>query len=662
MCGIAALFSRKQKQDLSAIVAMNDMIRHRGPDDEGFALFSNAATAPMLFGGKDTPESVLNSRLSYCPNQRTASRPLEGIAAISNRRLAIVDLSPSGHQPMCTDEGLQWLVYNGEIYNHIEIRQELEQLGYTFRSHSDTEMILNAYREWGVRCLSRFNGMFAFVLVDQKKQKVFAARDRFGVKPLYYWRAPSGLLAFASEIKQFTVIPGWEARLNRQRAYDFLNWGVFDHTHETLFDGVEQLRGGEYFEFSLHEENDDTLYPHRWYALSATPFHGDEKSAANAFQTLLEDAVRLRLRADVDVGSCLSGGLDSSSIVCIANRLLNRSGRQKTFSACSKNPKFDERRFIDIIVAKTGVDAHYTYPSLDELFQQLDTIIWHQDEPFCSTSIFAQWEVFKLANNNNIKVMLDGQGADEQLAGYHGFFGNRFYDLFRTLQWKTLVQEMRLAKEIHPTLQPVPLLANKLTPNTLRQPLRKLVGKSSTNPDWLDVARLDSIDADPFSHTNAHTLTAQSKQQILYSNLPMLLHYEDRDSMAHSIESRTPFLDYRLVEFSLGLPGEYKLSRGWTKRVLREGMQETLPEEIRLRTDKMAFVTPEEEWLRHHAPDTFRSALQEAIVHSQGILTADALHQLEEIIAGKRAFSFLPWRMICFGNWMKLFSVKLNPT
>lgn len=661
MCGIAALFSRHKKSDLSAIVPMTDLIRHRGPDDEGFALFTTEGMPPQLFGGADTPDDVLASPLLYCPKQRATKQPMPGIAAISNRRLAIVDLSPSGHQPMCSDDGLLWLAYNGEIYNHIEIRDELEHLGYTFQSHSDTETILNAYREWGVRCLSRFNGMFAFVLIDQRKEKVLAARDRFGVKPLYYWTSPDGILAFASEIKQFTTLPGWDAQLNKQRAYDFLNWGVFDHTNETLFHGVEQLRGGEYFEFPLHSDGDDALYPHRWYALTPTPFEGSEKKAADGFRSLLEDAVRLRLRADVDVGSCLSGGLDSSSIVCLANEMLHEKGagaRQKTFSACSTDPKFDERHFIDIVVDKIGVDAHYTYPALDTLFDQLDDIIWHQDEPFSSTSIFAQWEVFKLASNNNVKVMLDGQGADEQLAGYHGFFGNHFYDLFRTLQWKTLFNEMRLAKKMHPTLQPLPLLANKLAPDAIRQPIRKWAGKSSTNPDWINIPLLNSTDSDPFLHTKAHTLTAQSRQQILHSNLPMLLHYEDRDSMAHSIESRTPFLDYRLVEFSLGLPGEYKLARGWTKRVMRDGMLHCLPEEIRLRTDKMAFITPEEEWIRHKAPDKFRQALKEAIAHSQGILTPAAMTHLEEMISGKRKFSFVPWRMICFGKWMKAFNLK----
>ena len=213
--------------------------------------------------------------------------------------------------------------------------------------------------------------------------------------------------------------------------------------------------------------------------------------------------------------------------------------------------------------------------------------------------------------------------------------------------------------KMHPHLRPLFLLTNKLVPDAIRQPLRKAFGKSSTNPKWIDSTHLKFQDHNPFCHTKADTLLAQSRQQLFHSNLPMLLHYEDRDSMAHSIESRTPFLDYRVVEFSLSLPAHYKIASGWTKRVMREGMQDTLPDAIRLRTDKMAFVTPEEEWMRQHAPEKFREALKESIAHSKGILNAHAATYLEEMIAGKRAFNFLPWRMICFGKWMKDFEVKI---
>lgn len=282
-----------------------------------------------------------------------------------------------------------------------------------FASHSDTEVILHAYRVWGAECLDRFNGMFAFVLLDRVAKRMFAARDRYGIKPLYFWRSPQGLVAFASEIKQFAALPGWSPKVSAQRAYEFLNWGWLDHTQETMFDGVRQLRGGECIDCSLAELVPDPPV-RRWYRLTPRPFHGDIATAAEEFRALFTDAVRLRLRADVPVGSCLSGGLDSSSIVCVANRLLRSSGaaaQQNTFSACATVKRYDERRYVDIVVDSTGVQAHYVYPELDRLFDTLDEMSWHQDEPFGSTSNYAQWHVFGSAARARVKVLLDGQGG-----------------------------------------------------------------------------------------------------------------------------------------------------------------------------------------------------------------------------------------------------------
>lgn len=658
MCGIAALFARKNSSLPSLLIQeMTNLIRHRGPDDEGFVLFSSENT--HILGGKDTPKNVYHSSFSYSPKQ-VISQPFSCHLALGHRRLSILDLSPAGHQPLCSEE--VWITYNGEIYNFIEIRKELESLGHNFRTNTDTEVILKAYREWGNDFLHKLNGMFAFVLFDQKKQKVLAVRDRFGVKPLYYWISPKGFLAIASEIKQFTVLPGWGATLNAQCAYDFLNWGVMDHTSETFFSGVHQVKGGEFLEFSTSQLNLSYIKPKRWYSLEGKTFQGSLEEAGQKFHHLLEDSIKLRLRADVDVGSCLSGGLDSSSIVCLGNKYLrekNGNGKQKTFSACSEVPRFDERSFIDIVVNATSVESHYVYPSIAELFKESRDIVWYQDEPFASTSIYAQWLVFKLAKENHIKVMLDGQGADEQLAGYHGFFGNRFYDLFCSLRWKTLYDEMKISGKNHASLRSFLLLLNKLVPNPIRQPLRKWFGKSSTRPNWLNFDLLNVNDRDPAGIVKNKTVEQQSRLQLLQTSLPMLLHYEDRDSMAHSIESRTPFLDYRLVEFNLGLHSDLKIANGWTKQVLRQSMKGILPEEIRLRKDKLGFVTAEEVWLKKENPEFFLQEIDQAIASAQGILQPSLKDDVQEMISGKRAFSYLPWRVISFGHWLQKFSVKI---
>jgi asparagine synthase (glutamine-hydrolysing) len=665
MCGIAALFAHSPR-DLGPLIArMTAVIRHRGPDDEGLALFDSAELLPRVLGGPDTPPGVYQSKHRFSP-----TRPLNPeerqpcVGALANRRLAIVDLSASGHQPMSDLGGRYWLTYNGEIYNHVELRAELERRGHRFISHADTEVLLHAYREWGEDCLSRFNGMFAFVMLDRVARRIFAARDRFGVKPLYYWSSPEGLTAFASEIKQFSVLPGWQAHVNGQRAYDFINWGLSDHTSETLFRGVDQLRGGEYLSARL-DDLGRGVRTRRWYTLTAAPI--DQSTAAEAYRALLEDSVRLRLRSDVPVGSCLSGGLDSSTIVCLANRQLRGAAAealQKTFSARSSDPRFDEGRFIDAVVCSTGAANFQIEPPVGGLFDALPEITWHQDEPFGSTSIYAQWHVFALAAANNVKVMLDGQGADEQLGGYTTFFSARFANLARRGQVGSLVHEMRTAHKVHGvrTHQLLAYAASPLLPEFVRQPLRRLSNRSATvGSACIDLERLAAKPLDPFVACGgkATSVAKLSRAQILHTSLPMLLHWEDRDSMAHSIEARVPFLDYRLVELSLGLPEEQKLACGVTKRVLRDAMRGVLPEEVRSRLDKIGFATAEEMWLRRERAEEFRAAMRDAVAASRGILRSSAMQLLDEIIDGRRAFSHLPWRMISFGAWMQRFEMQL---
>jgi asparagine synthase (glutamine-hydrolysing) len=667
MCGIAGFFS-VQPQPAGIIGQMTDLIRHRGPDDEGFALFQNLSGMMRVCGGPDTPGEAYEAGIAYAPKERLGDLGDCPVAlALGHRRLSIVDLSPLGHQPMCTPDERFWIVFNGEIYNHVELRAELEAKGHRFLTHSDTEVMLAAYREWGGGCLERFNGMFAFLIYDMQDGKLFAARDRFGIKPLYYRVSAQGV-AFASEIKQFTALPDWQARMNGQRAYDFLNWGVLDHTDETMFDGVFQLRGGEALELDVRRAcgglPGGRLPVFRWYRLGATPFSGSMEDAAEEFRYRFTDAVRLHLRADVPVGSCLSGGLDSSSIVCVMNELLRTQGGsalQNTFSACADVKRFDEREWIEEVVKQTGVSAHYVYPGLEDLFAKHGEIVWHQDEPFGSTSIYAQWNVFKSAAEQGVKVMLDGQGADEQLAGYHTFFGPHFAGMFKRGQWFRLWREIRAAKRLHgySEANAVKLIANMLLPEALRQKLRARLGKASATPEWLSLEHMGAEPRDPFVELGAKatSVRAFSVGQLTALNLQMLLHWEDRDSMAHSIEARVPFLDYRLVEYVLGLPDEFKLQGGVTKRVLREGMRGILPERIRTRLDKLGFVTPEEVWLRERGAAEFRAALDEAIEASQGVLNHDARKVLDDMIAGRRPFNFMVWRMISFGAWMKEFNV-----
>ena len=669
MCGISGLLSPSGIA-VRNLVAMNTLIRHRGPDDEGYVLFSK--DTPTCLAGNDTVQEVIRAPIPWSPTQLiSADISEDAILAFGHRRLSIVDLSPFGHQPMSYADARYWITYNGEVYNYLELRTELEAAGCDFISHSDTEVILAAYALWGEACVARFNGMWAFAIYDTINRSLFLARDRFGVKPFYYWIAPDNSLCFGSEIKQFTAYPGWKARVNGQRAYDFLVWGLTDHTDETLFEGVYQLRAG--YSVTL----DVTAWPSQlvqgrlpavqWYKLKPQIFEGSFAEAALQFRDKFIESVKLRLRADVPVGYCLSGGLDSSSIVCVANQLLREQDAhslQRTFSACAEVERFDERKWIDEVVRQTALDAHYVYPALENLFEVSPKITWHQDEPFGSTSIFAQWNVFQLAAENNVRVMLDGQGADEQLAGYHGYFAPRLAKLLRRGKLMKLWRELQATKKLHGYSVAYLLagIANQMLPNRLKNAVKRIMGRTHDSPAWLDMQLLGAQAVNPYIKYGgpAYSISALSYAQLTATNIQMLLHWEDRNSMAHSIESRVPFLDYRLVEFVLGLPDEYKLSCGITKRVQRAAMSGILPDVIRDRMDKLGFVTPEEVWVRQQSPDLFRKKLDQAIAGSRGILLPEARATLEAMISGTQGFNFGVWRMISFGEWLERFSVECN--
>jgi asparagine synthase (glutamine-hydrolysing) len=703
MCGIAALISLNDPSShLHCINLMTDVINHRGPDDEGFIFFSKSNQSSKeqpytahIFSGKDVSPKLRDISLNYIPKEQYTNQKIpDSVVALGHRRLSIIDLSPYGHQPMCDSSSRYWIIFNGEVYNYIEIREELEAMGHHFVSGTDTEVILNAYKQWGKDCLSRFNGMWAFIIFDTKNGTLFASRDRFGVKPLYYWYSPEGFLAFASEIKEFTVLPGWNAKLNGSRAYDFLvsEAGLANHTSETLFRDVYQLRGGEAFEVQVSSLSTE-LPIYRWYDLKINKLDITFEEAKKEFLKLFQDAIRIRLRSDVPVGSCLSGGLDSSSIVCIVNDMLKEEKLeeiQKTFSVCSDVERIDERKFIDEVVKSRNIEAKYVYPSPEQLIDCLDSLIWHHDEPFDCTSIYAQWLVFQLASENGIKVMLDGQGSDEQLCGYHRFFGCRYAHLFKSLNLLTLGREIGEVRTLHgdSITESIMMMGFYLTPFMIRQKLKRLLVEGGVPPSMLSVKKLEIpndsrqkstklLVGAPISMLSAKNLGVFNDsdnlvklpsgdviqkncyEQLIYSVLPQLLHSEDRNSMAHSLESRVPFLDFRLVEFNLSLPPELKIADGYTKQILRESMSGILPEKILMRVDKIGFATAEESWMKGKNSKIFRQLFVESVESSMGIINEEALKKFDRMMEGKERFNSFAWRVISFGKWMKIFNVSV---
>lgn len=663
MCGIGAIIAIPGcRITPDSIHQMMTVMKHRGPDDEGY-LCHLEGTVPVSAGGDDSPSDIWTHTFVHTPRYRIQELNTPFHVMLGHRRLSIVDLSVAGHQPLCSDDQRYWIVYNGEIYNFRELREELRSVGFSFYSDSDTEVILKSYIAWGKECLHRFNGMWGFVIYDSLHQDFFVARDRFGVKPVYYWVSESGFLAISSEIKGFTALPGWNPVVNADRAYDFLVNGLMDHTNETLFSQVLQVRGGHFLEFSLKTIRE--AEPTRWYYPDSESRPVGGVTAVSRFHDLLKNAVGLRMRADVPVGSCLSGGLDSSSIVCLVHRIIRETGstaRQMTFSASSHESTMSEKQYSDRIIQDLDIAGHYVYPSSDSLLSTLDRLIWHQDEPFATTSIFAQWCVFQSAAQEGMKVMLDGQGADEILFGYIDFVYAIGSQLFKGGNIIRLLQEIMTASEKShiPGIMILGRILYYSLPGSFRQWLACSRFTKKYTPEWVNPDVLTTIDLHkalsyiPVS-SDPHALSLKIQ---FHTSLPMLLHFEDRNSMAHSIESRVPFTDYRIVEMALSLPSPMKWHQGISKVILRESMKGILPEIIRTRQDKMGFVTPEEIWITRDNPDMFRDMLGSAVCDSSGIVNRRIIDAFDQVVQKRKPFNHCFWRIIVFGRWMKLFHAQ----
>lgn len=556
MCGIAGIYQFDgDRVEASLLERMGDEIAHRGPDGTGI-----------------------------CLDQEVG---------LVHRRLKIIDLTDKAAQPMTDNSGHLTISYNGEIYNYVELRKELEGEGYSFRSGSDTEVILAAYVKWKEGCVKRFNGMFAFALWDRRERRLFCARDRFGQKPFYYHHS-STRFAFASEIKSLLSLPEVTREANLALIRDYLTLGLVDHTLETFFAGIRKLEPATW----LIVDRQGIISERYWAIRMSDNVEGSRPTThqSQEFLEILTDAVRLRLRSDVPIGSCLSGGIDSTSIVCLIHSLISPSHKerlgeyQKTFSAASELPALDERPFIHLVTAETGAEAHIVYPSSAMFLEEMDKLLWHQEEPFSNSSVYAQWCVFKRAAEAGVKVMLDGQGADEQLCGYRKF--SYFY--LRELLSRKAVS--RFLKEGILSLKNISFFSGVDFRHSLRY--------FKLGERWQGLSNLIRPQLLPLEETNVPIgWNGSLSQRILLDmrrfSLPSLLRYEDKNSMAFSLESRTPFLDFRLVEHLARLPLNFKIGNGWTKYILREALKGVVPEKIRQRRDKLAFDTPQDHWLRN---------------------------------------------------------------
>lgn len=593
------------------IEEMNHILKHRGPDDHGIYIDDNVS--------------------------------------LGHRRLAIIDLTIAGRQPMCNEDKSIWIVFNGEIYNFMDIKVDLEKRYHQFSSNTDTEIIIHAYEEWGTRCVEKFNGMWAFAIYDKKKGLLFLSRDRFGVKPLYFCRHEKGLI-FSSEIKPILQHSIRRAP-NDKAVYDFLIFGFLDHMSQTFFQGIDRLMPGENMLYDLSEK---TVKITKWYELSdrlASTSKLSEEEALEKVREIFGDSIRYRLISDVPVGCCLSGGIDSSSIVHVMKKN-NRMADIKTFSMVFPGISLDESSFINEVVQATDVEAHSISPKIDDLLKDIRDLIITQEEPFVSMSTYGGYRVMELANKFGMKVLLDGQGSDEIFAGYFIYLKYYFFETLFNMKIRESIETGMRIKNRFQDLMLFPAMTI-LDAMGLSQGFLKNM--------WLSRKKYlkgfkKIVIANPLLDRGFDLNRALYSDLTRYS-IPQLLRFEDKNSMRWSIESRMPFLDYRLVELAISLPSSYKIRKGVTKYILREAMRGLVSDRILNRKDKIGFATPDELWMKSLSFSLF----MERLINSNVFGTrsywkpGEVKRLLQEHISGKKNHEKTLWRIICVELWLEIF-------
>jgi len=613
VCGITGIVARRNiAVTREEIAKLNGLISHRGPDDEGYYFGDNFA--------------------------------------LGHRRLSILDLSPDGHQPM-EYAGRYVITYNGEVYNYIEIRSELEQLGHRFYSRTDTEVILAAYAEWGAACVQRFNGMWAFAIYDMQAATLFLSRDRFGIKPLYYLWIDDGFY-FGSEIRQLLEVTG-RAAVNEKVLLDYLASNFIDHTDETFFSGIVRLPASHSMLYDLKRHSFETK---RYYRIPRWDSGGsagreDIQVAAKTYHTRLLEAIRLRLRSDVKVGTCLSGGLDSSSVSTLAAReYAARSEKQFTaITAKSVDREVDESEYAREVARNVNMNWRVVQPDYRAFSAVIDEVVQTQEEPFGGPSIFMQYFVMQEAKNCGCKVMLDGQGGDETLLGYERYCPSAYLDILRrrgvfaavkairdTLRNNSVMNLYRITQYgIGSLVAPIRKHYNLLLCRFIKRDFRPAL------PHLKELAR---------AYRDVFELQVM---EITRTNLPELLRYEDRNSMHFSVEARLPMIDYRVLEQALNTDTELKIANGWTKYLLRMAMHNVLPSSITWRRHKLGFNAPERSWLENH----YDAMLEE--VGNSALLAhyCDMSRLLKDFPSLNKE---LRWRLYNIACWERLFNVSAN--
>ena len=594
---------------------LTDLIAHRGPDDAGVHL--------------------------------------DGHVGLGHRRLSIVDLSPAGHQPMPNGDRSLWIVFNGEIYNHEALRADLSALGHGFRSTTDTEVILAAYREWGDACVQRFEGMWAFAIWEPARQRLFCSRDRLGIKPFYYALTPAGF-AFASEIKSVLASGLVPVRPNPEALRLQLVYRARASNQTTCFEGVLQLPPAHSAVFA-----DGRLAVSRhWNAEDALALRDDRRQDhADRFRELIEQAVHSHLRSDVPVGACLSGGLDSGTLVALAAR--RASAPLRTFSVTYPGTVHDESRYIHALRGHVGnLDGTDTSPDGRDLVDVLERSTWHYEEPVWGGSVYSWWQVMKSVHAGGIKVVLNGQGADELLAGYPRYYPSYLRQLLLGGRLPALRRNFEGFRAQQDGLSRSGLwreLATPYWPDWLRRAARTAGRGAAFDDRFLDpgLRAMSSPAAEALARRAFSSLDAHLLSDLTTTRLPELLQAEDRFSMAFSIESRVPFLDRAFVEYGIALPPTQKIDGGVTKVVLREAMRGVVPDETLDRRDKQGYPTPANEWLRQYGVEYAGDLIGSRRFRERGVFDAGGAGQAFERWGDGRAPLPGLWTWLSTENWFR---------
>jgi asparagine synthase (glutamine-hydrolysing) len=641
MCGIGGFVEViPSNNNIQKLTRMNDAVVHRGPDAEGYFLFSENTPSHFIETNRDELMNFnIESRFNLC-----------------HRRLSIIDLKERSHQPL-TKHGLT-LVYNGEIYNYLEIKDELIGLGVDFETTSDSEVILSAYHCWGSDCVKKFNGMWAFAIFEHSTETLFLSRDRFGIKPLVYFDNGQEFI-FGSEIKQLLAY-GIEPIANLPVLYDFLVYDLSHHTDESFFQNIRYLKPSHNLTVRIID-NKVSITLDRYYEIKFQRYGFSFERLKIEVQNTLKDSVRLRLRSDVKVGSCLSGGLDSSTIVALAANIQGVEGKFfkksdfETFTSYHDDPAIDETYYSNLVNEFTNSNSNKTTFSVDQLSKDLDRLIYHQEEPFDSFSIYGGYQVMKKAALSNVKVLLDGQGGDEVFLGYEIYYVELIRTYLKRLQ---ILKLLKLFKEIQnkSKLSSMDLLKYYFYFNNsfLRNFIKRKKRVKYLNNNYHSYERKLKSVIDPKSNYVFWSSFKDLYNKNLFKRIQHLLHYEDRNSMSFSIETRLPFLDYRLVNIVSSVSSEDIFSEYWLKGLLRKSVDSLLPAEITYRKTKFGFPAPEEELLN-------------SLINQNGIgdlLELESVQNLFNVGAIKEIFenktnTSVRLKFYLVSMWIKKFNVRI---